>query len=63
MNVIPTPKKDKNGGADYKLQVKQRSEGEADRKEKSWKNILENEHRATRPKQESQETRKVDSRI
>jgi len=34
MNVIPTPQRDKNGGADYKLQVKQRSEEEADRKEK-----------------------------
>jgi len=34
MNVIPTPQKDKNGGADYKLQVKQRSEREADRKDK-----------------------------
>jgi len=67
MNVIP---KDKDRSASYGLQVKQRSEGEADRKEKNadeeWKSILENEHRAsrsvTRPKQESQETRNIDSK-
>jgi len=41
MNVIPTPQRDKNGGADYKLQVKQRSEEEADRKKDVDKELEE----------------------